>query len=482
MTNATQKSLFEDLKNIQIKNNNTEYFFQREYMRNKALNEEHREFLEKSNISFINPYNDKKIHSSKVNFDKLLKYDHIEMCSDIINYSNTQDFFKKWLYNIFKDTYSKILFRNLNKIKDKYDNISKIRIFVNEDIFPLYYYMQNHLNIHFFLDSENLNNQIRRERYFYKDPKEEFDLEHALKREDGSSSSPNYKIVVEFDLYNEKKIYFLVSESFTYVKKISNIKDLCFFENIRSLNVKINKLMYKNKIDRRKLIIDDIINDIYKEEIENGEIEMNDVFRSEKQFLVRISRDSYSKKGYVELSENSFIIRDEIENLVKKHLLSNYITTSKIRLPRFFAIYDFDIEDDYILLEKNMSTKKNTQSFDFLSSASIKYLNELGHLNNYKELNEKLEKIFKPMDDKFNKYNKKFSEYLYNVDRINEVYKKRKTEEEEKNKKIKDDLNNAIKNRKNKSFIDVLTTIVFKGYISNDLVSPIIELTNPKEE
>lgn len=481
---ATKRSLFEDLKSMDLLNDDTKYFCSRKYIRKKIFNEKYRDMLLKHDVHFAYP-NKNLVDSANVDFNYLLKtfdeYDtiHIYSKDKSVKHRNDFTFLQKWAGEEIKNIYSKILFTNLNKIKEKYDNISDIKVFINEKMFNLHYSINYNLitfvNLEIYASKQSMYDMIDIDSY-----REEMTFADLF-RGNERLFPPAYNVVIEFDFNNNNKIYFLCSAMLDYIRNVSNIRDLCFFENIRKLNDKINTQLLSNRIEKRKSIIYNILKSLYKKELNNSEIGFeNEIESSKKEFNIEVFTHPNFKKGRITLYWNFNLFNDY--QCIKKYLKSPHIYT-EFTTPRLYLEYGFEIEDNCLHIHFSSLSKENTPVFNLLDYNNIKKLKEKGTLEKCKKMNEEAFDFFSNIEKKFDKYSKMFSDYLFNnIDEIDTIFKNANKIEKEKNKSVIDSMNNIIKNKNNKSFMDVLTTLVFKEMISTDQVSSVIELTNPKEE
>jgi hypothetical protein len=514
---ATKKALLEELKNIKYITTIAKKYFSKETTRQHVYNNIER-LAKKYNIEcYVNPSCTNMIppQISKDIFElkKMIKYEDSDYYKNVLNYPvvlvrNTDDVmmgkynldkWKSFLTELFSPILKKF-FTDMYKdtildITRKFDNIENFKIFMSSELIE-----RNVLDAWIMdLDIELLSKWggeiISNDSHLYNIycvvyKKEIDDNDYFLYnvwyniQKANYNSEPIYYIVLDFDLNNNKKYFFLASYDLMYIKNISNIKDLAFYTNIRNLNRKINENLLNIKYEARKKVLKNIINlhlskckDCVGTLVPDNcfDIEDDPTGKYPARFQYVITSNANLEVG-VNIVDNLGYInnRDTIEKISNNLTPANkdmFLHNLNNGIPYIFS-YDFNFKYN-ISITKDLEEAEFDYITEKLESKDARFrqfLHPTYDLKTKKAFDEISSYIRDETVSKYFKITDKFTDVLYNKDKIDEILKQGREYQKNKIKEYTKELSNILKNKNNKSFLDIITILLYKEVLTNDMI------------
>ncbi len=495
MTKATKKALLEDLKSIQLVNDETRELDSREYFRKRIFREKYRDHLIKNNIWF--EYKDTRVHSVDVDFKKLLNTVSSSDVIDVIHGDKEKVIFDNiflydWLFDELKEIYSAMIYMNINKIIKKYDNIKEFKLYIDKNFFSEI--IQSYL-FEYFLGIETLlynhlksySSNYFRGSYFnitdaLQDNKSLYNM--LLKIYDYNNDEVHYNLLMEFVFNNGKKSIFIADPIFEHIRPVTNLNNLFFFESIRQKRYILLDKKKKIKQNKREEVVNTLVRNALKDADPNKiayvTIENPNLTAT---YTVYISYGTNSKTGCIEFKLDSYIVRkkikDYLDNNISKKARKYIRYSDTLKIPEFCFSIDYDINDNGVVLSNNTYYKVNSKPpIDIRVFSQIKDDKEIE--KEIEQLSNNLLKIYSDLEDEFDSYVKKIYTYFQETDTINNILNEKNKEEKKKYNELQKSIDGLIKDADNKSFMDIITILVYKEFLSEKQVKNIIEISEPK--
>jgi hypothetical protein len=398
--------------------------------------------------------------------------------------------------NFFTEMYKDII----SDITDNFDDIENFKIFMSSALFKsidFYKAWLSDLNIALLIKQNNhiisvftypdfLSNYGN---VIYDDTRNTSLMRNVwdqVKKHSTIVYGPKYDVVLEFDLCNDKKHFFLATRNFNYIKDIANINDLAFYTNIRDFHDSINKKLLNIKHEVRENVLNNLIN-LHLSKCKDYIGKANNTIL--KNLDIDVDTDGkYPMVCYYSMNTCSYLIALVKIEENRKHI-------KKINIAKASEFLSDDNKEKYcneflhgrpniyyslsLTYSINVSPELNKVDFEINNERIDPYYPQFKNLSvdfcgGYREIKKVVKATLEYMRKNILRYffnvSDNLVDVLYDKDKIDEVLKQGREEIKNKTAAYKQELNNIIKNKNNKSFLDIITILLYKEVLTNKMI------------